>query len=151
MFRGLPEYEDAHHPLTLSPFHCFTTMQSESHVANLSSTASGVVGDSCTGSERSGQVVDHSPSASGVVGSGSTGPKSFAVLPAHKVHIDGFSTDSFGHILDEPMALDNHNRLCRYHDNGIRSGYGDEKAFKEHSRRTYEGLTFLHSLFSNLF
>jgi len=125
-------------------------MQSGCHVANLSSTASGVVGDGCTGSEHSGHVVDHSPSASGVVGGGSTGPKSFAVLPADQVQILGFSDGIIEREQVQPMTVGKNDKFRPYVDEGNTLCYAGNEAFEEHSRRTYRGRT-LHSIFSNLF
>ncbi|KAF9509929.1 hypothetical protein BS47DRAFT_1396448 [Hydnum rufescens UP504] len=95
-------------------------MQSQSHVANLSSTASGVVEDRSTGSEHD-QVVDHSPSASGVVGDGSTGPKKFAVIPAHQIHVDGFSEGLLLRDQDRPMIVNPYSRLVPCADAGSTS------------------------------
>jgi hypothetical protein len=133
---GLPK---SVHPL-------FTMMQSESHIATPSSAASGMVEDRSTGSEHD-QVVDHSPSALGVVGDGSTGPKKFVGIPAHQIHIDGFSKCLFFHGHDKPMKIDSY--LCPVPCANFRSplAYANKSIFKEHSRSTYEGLIFSHFFF----
>jgi hypothetical protein len=112
---GLPK---SVHPL-------FTTMQSESHVATPSSAALGMVEDRSTGSEHD-QVVDHSPSASGVVGDGSTGPKKFVGIPAHQIHIDGFSKYVFFHHHNKPMKIDSYLRPVPCADFGSPSAYANK-------------------------
>ena len=129
--------------LHILTFDCFTTMQSESHVSNLSSTALGMVEDSSTGSH---QVVGHSPSASGVVGDGSTGHRNIAVLPVNQIHIDGFLKGCFCCDGDRPMIMD-HSHLVRSADIASTSAYADECTFEEHLHSTYEGLIFPHFFF----
>ncbi|KAF9508698.1 hypothetical protein BS47DRAFT_1397602 [Hydnum rufescens UP504] len=112
-------------------------MQSQSHIANLSSAASGVVEDRSTGSECD-QVVDHSPSASGVVGDGSTGPEKLVGMRAEQIHIDGFSQGLFIRDWERPMKVDPRFNLIPCADFESPSVYANESIFTEHSRTTYE-------------
>ncbi|KAF9512248.1 hypothetical protein BS47DRAFT_1394380 [Hydnum rufescens UP504] len=119
-------------------------MQSQSHVANLSSAASGVVEDRSTGSECD-QVVDHSPSASGVVGDGSTGPEKLVGMRAEQIHIDGFSQGLFIRDWERPMKVDPRFNLIPCADFESPSVYANESIFTEHSWTTYEANSAMHA------
>ncbi|KAF9518572.1 hypothetical protein BS47DRAFT_1388981 [Hydnum rufescens UP504] len=118
-------------------------MQSQSHVANLSSAASGMVEDRSTGSECD-QVVDHSPSASGVVGDGSTGPEKLVGMHAEQIHIDGFSQGLFIRDWERPMKVDPRFNLIPCANFESPSVYANESIFTEHSWTTYEANSAMH-------
>jgi hypothetical protein len=118
----------------------------ESHVANLSSTASGVVAGGSTDLD-SDHVVDHSPSASGVVGDGNTG---FVVLDDYDIHVDGFSPSDLPSLSGLPMTLNKRFRLIPTTVASTDSAYADGGTFKQHSRRTYKGPIFFPKFKKNL-